>query len=134
MIKYINSILTSNNSHNTTYKWLIAIAIIYTGVKLAKLSKPLYVPVEGFTQSKPYVYKKNKEVYDDFTADIYDELHNTKNQTDWELAQIIRLTSPDVNPPNHTPLVADAKEPLPPLLAEVKSPKSNAFPVVDIVT
>jgi len=97
MIKYINSILTSNNSHNTTYKWLIAIAIIYTGVKLAKLSKPLYVPIEGFTQSKPYVYKKNKEVYDDFTADIYDELHNTKNQTDWELAQIIRLTSPDTN-------------------------------------
>ena len=95
MIKYINSILTSSNANNRAYKWLLSLALIYASVKLVNSIKTPSMPVEGFNQSKPYVYKKNKDIYDDFTAEIYDELHNTKHTSDWELAQIVRLTSPD---------------------------------------
>jgi len=97
MIKYINSILTSTNSNNMTYKWLVSIALVYASVKLIRNTKTPYEAVEGFNQTKPYVYKRNEDIYDGFIADIYDILHDTEKQTDWELAQIIRLTSPDVN-------------------------------------
>ena len=97
MIKYINSILASNNTNNATYKWLISIAILYAGVKLINNTKTPYEMVEGFNQSKPYVYKRNEDIYDDFVAEIYDVLHDTSTRTDWELANIVRLTSPDVN-------------------------------------
>lgn len=97
MLKYINSILTSNNSNNMVYKWLVSIALIYTAVKLLNNTNIPYEAVEGFNQSKPYVYKRNEDVYDDFIAEIYDVLHNTIEHTDWELAQIVRITSPDTN-------------------------------------
>lgn len=97
MMNYINSILTSNNANNTTYKWLVSIAFIYAGVKLVNSVKTPFTIAEGFNQSKPYVYKKDENLYDDFMAEIFDELYETKSRTDWELAQIIRLTSPDTN-------------------------------------
>lgn len=97
MMNYINSILTSNNANNSTYKWLVSIAIIYAGVKLANNIKSPFTTAEGFNQSKPYVYKKDEDLYDDFMAEIFDELYDTKENTDWELAQVVRLTSPDTN-------------------------------------
>lgn len=97
MLKYINSILTSNNSNNMVYKWLVSIALVYTTVKLLNNTNIPYEAVEGFNQSKPYVYKRNEDIYDDFIAEIYDVLHNTMEHTDWELAQIVRITSPDTN-------------------------------------
>ena len=97
MMNYINSILTSSNANNTTYKWLVSIAFIYAGVKLVNNVKTPFTIAEGFNQSKPYVYKKDENVYDDFMSEIYDELYETNSRTDWELAQIIRLTSPDTN-------------------------------------
>ena len=97
MLKYINSILTSNNSNNMVYKWLVSIALIYTTVKLLNNTNIPYEAVEGFNQRKPYVYKRNEDIYDDFIAEIYDVLHNTMEHTDWELAQIVRITSPDTN-------------------------------------
>lgn len=97
MIKYINSILTSNNTNEATYKWLLSIAIIYAGVKLVNNVKTPFTVAEGFTQSKPYVYKKNEDIYDDFTAEIYDTLNDTHKNTNWELAQMVRITSPDTN-------------------------------------
>lgn len=97
MMNYINSILSSNNANNQTYKWLISIGFIYAGVKLVNSVKSPFTIAEGFNQSKPYVFKKDEELYDDFTAEIYDELHDTNDKTNWELAQIVRLTSPDTN-------------------------------------
>ena len=97
MMNYINSILTSNNANNTTYKWLVSIAFIYAGVKLVNNVKTPFTIAEGFNQSKPYVYKRDENVYDDFMTEIFDELYETNTRTDWELAQIIRLTSPDTN-------------------------------------
>ena len=76
MMKYINSILASNNANNTTYKWLVSIAFLYAVVKLVNNVNTPFTMAEGFNQSKPYVFKKNKEVYDEFTADIYDTLNN----------------------------------------------------------
>ena len=64
MLKYINSILTSNNSNNMTYKWLVSIALLYTTVKILNNTNIPYETVEGFNQSKPYVYKRNEDIYD----------------------------------------------------------------------
>jgi len=55
MIKYITSILTSNNANNRAYKWVLSLALIYASVKLVNSVKTPTMPVEGFNQSKPYV-------------------------------------------------------------------------------
>jgi SAM-dependent methyltransferase len=97
MIQYITSILNSNNSNQATYKWLLTIAIVYAGVKLVNTSKTPFTIAEGFNQNKPYVYKKDEDIYDEFYSEVYDMLNNTIERSDNELAHMIRLTSPDVN-------------------------------------
>ncbi len=52
---------------------------------------------EGFEQEKNYIIKQNNEIYDDFYAEIYDNLNNTKERTINDLNKIIGLTQPDEN-------------------------------------
>lgn len=97
MINYLTSILSSRNSNNQTYRWLVGIALIYATVAISNKSDAKFIKNEGFHQTKPYVYKKDDDIYDEFYADIYDELMNTSARSEWELVQIIRITSPDTN-------------------------------------
>jgi len=97
MIKYITSILSSKNANSQTYRWLVGIALIYATVAISNKSNAKFIKNEGFHQTKPYVYKKDDDIYDEFYADIYDELMNTSARSEWELVQMIRITSPDTN-------------------------------------
>lgn len=97
MINYLTSILSSRNSNSQTYRWLVGIALIYATVAISNKSNAKFIKNEGFHQTKPYVYKKDDDIYDEFYADIYDELMNTSARSEWELVQMIRITSPDTN-------------------------------------
>ena len=97
MINYLTSILSSRNSNSQTYRWLVGIALIYATVAISNKSDAKFIKNEGFHQTKPYVYKKDDDIYDEFYADIYDELMNTSARSEWELVQMIRITSPDTN-------------------------------------
>ena len=97
MINYLTSILSSRNSNSQTYRWLVCIALIYATVAISNKSNAKFIKNEGFHQTKPYVYKKDDDIYDEFYADIYDELMNTSARSEWELVQMIRITSPDTN-------------------------------------
>ena len=97
MIKYITSILSSKNANSQIYRWLVGIALIYATVAISNKSNANFIKNEGFHQTKPYVYKKDDDIYDEFYAHIYDELTNTSVRSEWELVQMVRLTSPDTN-------------------------------------
>jgi hypothetical protein len=38
---------------------------------------------EGFEQEKNYIIKQDSEIYDEFYAEIYDNLNNSKDRTTW---------------------------------------------------
>jgi SAM-dependent methyltransferase len=46
---------------------------------------------EGFDQSGPFILKRNNQIYDDFYATIYDDIHGTK---DGEIDEIVKIIQP----------------------------------------
>jgi len=97
MFRYLYTILTSNNPNLFFLKLTMIIGILLLGVIVYKITAPPYErPREAFTQSEPFVLKKNEEMYDDFYADIYDVLYNTKKRGQKELIEVIRLSDPSV--------------------------------------
>ena len=49
-------------------------------------------PKEGFDQAVPFVLKRDNQIYDDFYATIYDEIHNTESKEIGEILQIVQPT------------------------------------------
>jgi SAM-dependent methyltransferase len=47
---------------------------------------------EGFSQSEPFVVKRDTEIYDDFYVDIYDRLTMPEKRGDFEIQQIVANT------------------------------------------
>jgi len=95
MIKFVTSILTSNNSQNVLLKYLLTLAVGYTIYSVHKSPNKLHANVEGFYQREQFVLKHNKDVYDDFYAELYDNLHDTKNRSQWELMKLLKYTEMD---------------------------------------
>jgi len=95
MIKFFTSILTSNNSKNILLKYLLTLAIGYTIYSIHKSSEKPDTKVEGFYQREQFVLKRNKDIYDDFYAEIYDNLHDTKKRSQWELMNLLKHTELD---------------------------------------
>jgi ubiquinone/menaquinone biosynthesis C-methylase UbiE len=56
-----------------------------------------YNKPEAFSQRDSFVLKQNEEIYDDFYAEIYDTLYNTKHRSQWELKKMLKLTDADTN-------------------------------------
>lgn len=50
---------------------------------------------EGFTQETPYLFKNGNNVYDDFYAEIYNQLMIPQKRSVFEMNKIIEMTSPD---------------------------------------
>jgi len=55
--------------------------------------------VEGFTQTTPFLLKRNDDVYDDFYSEIYDDLFRNDKKTNYIIHGIINVTKPS---PNHS--------------------------------
>jgi SAM-dependent methyltransferase len=67
---------------------ILALIIIY------KLTEPPKLETEGFTQKEPYVIKINNDVYDEFYAEIQDQLYETPIRCQKELVQVLKMTEP----------------------------------------
>lgn len=94
MFSYVYAILQSENPKYMFLQLLFLMAILYLVIIGYKnLVKPV-VAQEGFHQNEAYVIKRNHEAYDDFYADVYDELNDTQPRCENELIEIIRATEP----------------------------------------
>lgn len=91
------------------YKMLVSRRLFYTLFGLAILLIIIFVykrataaaapPREGFTQSTPFVLKREQNVYDDFYSAIYDDLFANDEKTRYIIQGIIDITNPS---PDHS--------------------------------
>jgi ubiquinone/menaquinone biosynthesis C-methylase UbiE len=88
--------LNSKGTNTLALKYLVFLSIIVLLYLLYKLTKRPDVKQEGFQQKEPFVLKRDHEIYDDFYIDVYDELNETKERTNWEVMQTIKMTQPTV--------------------------------------
>lgn len=96
MIKYLGSILSSNNSNTAVFRYLLTFALAYGVIKMYKPSNKRYTQSkEGFYQREQFVLKRNDDVYDDFYAEVYDNVHDTKKRSQWELLKLLKYTQLD---------------------------------------
>jgi SAM-dependent methyltransferase len=95
MIKYLSSILTSTNTNNTILKYLLVLAIGHAVYVNYMSTDKIYTQREGFYQKQQFVLKRNDDIYDQFYADIYDNLHGTKKRSQWELMKLLKYTGLD---------------------------------------
>ena len=97
MFRYLYTVLSSSNPNLFFLKLTIIVGILLLGVIAYNITTPPYErKAEAFTQSEQFVMKHNEEMYDDFYADIYDVLHDTKKRGQKELIEVVRLTDPSV--------------------------------------
>jgi len=96
MIRYINTILKSNNPKFFYHKWLILIVVVAIFYYLYKISKPSRPIInEGFTQEAPFVLKTDLEIYDIFYGEVYDGITDREQTCQKELYQILKMTELD---------------------------------------
>ncbi len=90
----MNLLLTSRNPHLFFQKWIVIMAILVVAIFVYNSTISTKPKTEGFTQIEPFVLKQNANIYDEFYADIYDSLHDTKTRIQPELIDIIKMTNP----------------------------------------
>lgn len=56
-----------------------------------------YTTEEGFTQQKPFSSKQNGQLYDEFYASMHDRIHKSRQQSKYDLIQILENTQPSAN-------------------------------------
>jgi SAM-dependent methyltransferase len=93
-MKSIINILLSTNPNLFFLKLLVILGIILAVVLINKYTAPPTQRVEGFTQIEPFVLKRGQEAFDDFYADIYDELYEVPLRAKNELVQLLINTEP----------------------------------------
>ena len=101
MLKYLTNIVTSRNPNLFYLQFLLILAIVFLALYLYRVSESPYTKKrreqEGFTQEQPYVLKQNKDIYDDFYAELYDGVNNRDKICQRELFQIIKMTEATTN-------------------------------------
>ena len=98
MIRYIHTILKSNNPKFFYHKCLLTIVMIAIVYYLYKITKPKKTFInEGFTQESPFVLKTDLDIYDTFYAEVYDGITDREQTCQKELYQILKMTELDSN-------------------------------------
>lgn len=95
MIKYIYTVVKSNNPNLFFFKILLILAIIIVLFYLYKVSAPPKENQEGFLQEAPFILKQNANIYDEFYAEVYDGISERDKTCQKELYEIIKMTEPD---------------------------------------
>jgi len=94
MFGYMYKILTSENPNLFFTKILLFLGIILAFIIVYKITEPPKLPTEGFTQKESYVLKRNNDVYDEFYAEIQEQLYETSIRCQKELVQVLKMTEP----------------------------------------
>jgi len=88
----LNNPLTSiKNLYNKSSNWGKILFFVLLLLLVIAIFKPLNKK-EGFEQREKFILKKDNDLYDDFYADIYDELVYNKLKDDYEVGEIINKT------------------------------------------
>jgi cyclopropane fatty-acyl-phospholipid synthase-like methyltransferase len=82
-------------------KYLVLFALLIVFFYIYKFAKSKQqqekAMLEGFHQDAPFILKQNENIYDDFYSEIYDELTNAKDRTEWTLLKTMQMTEPTKN-------------------------------------
>lgn len=87
---------------NKTFNKAMKKMSIYTWILMALIAAIIIISMfnslkrkkEGFTQSEPFVSKKDDKIYDSFYSNIYDDLFYKGFSTNYEVGTIVNQTSP----------------------------------------
>jgi ubiquinone/menaquinone biosynthesis C-methylase UbiE len=90
---YITSIHKFYNKSTNVSKLLFWVVLLLICVSLFKNFKTTTIN-EGFKVDKKMVFKSNEEIYDDFYADIYDQLFYSDLKDDYQVGMILNKTEP----------------------------------------
>jgi len=93
MLKYAKKINKFWNKSSIFLKLIVLILILYIFNHLYKkaMVQEGFSELEGLHQNESYILKKNKDVYDDFYANMYDELVVEDSRLDFEMFQLQKL-------------------------------------------
>lgn len=95
MINYIYSIFISKNQNIILLKCLIVLCILFIFIISMKWANyKILSNHEGFTQNDKFILKQQHQVYDEFYAEIYDEINPPTDRINFELKQILQTTNP----------------------------------------
>ena len=74
-----------------TEKIFFALAIVVIVIIFVNHGRPQR---EGFEQTKEFTIKKGPMIYDDFYANVYDDLIFNQIKNDYEVGEIVNKTTP----------------------------------------
>jgi len=98
MIKSMNNCLKFLKSfYKKSSIWTKIIIFIILALIFTKIANANTPRVEGFSQSRKFVVKKNNNLYDDFYCSVYDQLLYDPNKNDFEVQQIEDITKLNKN-------------------------------------
>ena len=87
-IKKICKIYSKSSIWTKMLVWVFVLLLIALLVRK-------YTPVrEGFIQKEKFIMKEGNAIYDNFYADIYDELVFSEVKNDFEIGEIVQITKP----------------------------------------
>ncbi len=88
----MKSISRTFKKSSTTDKIFFALAIVVIVIIFVNHGRPQR---EGFEQTKEFSIKKGPMIYDEFYANVYDDLIFNQIKNDYEVGEIINKTTPD---------------------------------------
>ena len=95
MIKYIQRIFNSNYFTLQNLLLIAIVAIIYHMYKQKYQEEISAANIEGFTQSEPFVLKRNQDVYDEVYGEMYDTITKSSSRSKWEIEKVLVMTDVD---------------------------------------
>ena len=81
--------------HHPYKIWLWFLIILSCILVFLLYKKKYYIRHEGFTQNAPFLIKRNQQIYDDFTSQIYDKIYNPKPNSQYIFDAVEKLTQSD---------------------------------------
>jgi len=93
-MKTRNTFTSITNLYNKSSNWGKILFFVLLLLLVVAIFKPLQIQKkEGFEQQDSFLLKTNDELYDNFYAEIYDELVFNNIKDDYEVGEIINKTS-----------------------------------------
>ena len=91
LLKQMKRFLKQFNKLSIWFRLSIVILIILLSCVIANKYSPR---IENFAQEKKFVMKQGPAIYDNFYANIYDDLVHDKIKNEYEVKEIVHLTNP----------------------------------------
>lgn len=93
MFYYLYRLFSSTSQNVELLKILIILALVLYLLIRYRLDEERFQK-EGFSQREPYVFKQNENKYDDFYANLYDDIQKPEQRNLYEIMVLIKQTMP----------------------------------------